>query len=411
MMHDRQNGAATQHSAARWGIRIGLAGLACVLAMTSITDTLANVLVKVNPALAHTLAPNDGVITAEYAKASFERSPGSGLDSEPARLARLALTQDATAVEALSVLGLQAQMRNEVGDARSIFRYSRELSRRELRPQIWAIEEAVMRGDVNGALDEYDIALRTSKNAQDLLFPVLASAIAQPTVRRELLKLAADGPVWVEDFVDFVARRNIDPSAAAQFYREGEAIKLPVDDGDRAIVVNSLLARNNATEAWDYYKSFRPEAERERSRDPSFAGESSPTAFDWVTINDRGVSASIDRGAQGGTLFFSAPSTVGGAVLRQVQLLPPGTYRLTGRSTGIMQPARSLPYWELNCRGGARLGRLEVPSSTDDSGQFGGTFNVPANCPVQSLTLIIRSSNDIYGVSGQFDEARMLPVE
>src|SRR3546814_17422634 len=63
--------------------------------------------------------------------------------------------------------------------------YSQTLSRRDLRTQLMAIELAVARDDIPSALRHYDIALRTKKNAPDLLFPVLTSALTNPTIRTE----------------------------------------------------------------------------------------------------------------------------------------------------------------------------------------------------------------------------------
>src|SRR5690606_28285593 len=129
--------------------------------------TLANVLVRAEPAYAHRLSPIDGKITAAVAEQSFTLTPDASSASEAARLARLALRQDATAVSALSVLGLQAQLRRDASQARDLFSYAHQLSRRELRTQIWGIEEAVGRGDIAGALEQYDRALRTSHRARN----------------------------------------------------------------------------------------------------------------------------------------------------------------------------------------------------------------------------------------------------
>ena len=97
-------------------------------------------------------------------------------------------------------------------------------------------------------------------------------------------------------------------------------------------------------------------------------------------------------------------------MLTQVQVLPPGAYRLVGRSSGLDQPEASRPYWALTCRDGRELGRVAVPNSAQAEGQFAGELRVPAGCPVQVLALIARPSDDVSGVSGQIDAAQLVPA-
>ncbi len=410
-MPGKRRGSLSKRSPAEWGIRGVVAALAAIAGYASVTAALAEVVVKADPAIAHVLAPWNGHITADLAEQRFTLEPQSGPESEAARLARLALRQDPTAVEAFSVLGLQAQLRNDTGEARQLFTYSQTLSQRELRPRIWAIEEAVSRGDIAGALEQYDIALRTSRSARDILYPVLASAISEPKVRSALIEMMARGSVWDDSFVNFVATRAPDPHAAVRFFREGERANLPIDEADRTRVVNALVARELFDDAWRYYTSFRPGADRSRSRDASFSLPAEASAvFDWRAINSSGLSASIQQDEGGGMLDFAASPSTGGTALRQVQLLPPGTYRLEGHSIGIEQPERSLPYWTLTCPGGRELGRVTVSNSAQANGNFSGRFTVPSDCPTQTLSLVVRSSSEIAGVSGQVDRAELVPV-
>ena len=161
-------------------VRLALALLAVVLGFMSVRDSLANALAKADAARAHALAPGNGVISALYAQELFSSRPNTDPRSSAAQAARDALLDDATAADALTVLAFQAQLRGDREKADAIFRYSSQLSRRELRPRLWQIEAAVARGDIAGALRQYDIALRTSKEAGPLLYPTLGAAMAEP---------------------------------------------------------------------------------------------------------------------------------------------------------------------------------------------------------------------------------------
>ncbi len=92
-----------------------------------------------------------------------------------------------------------------------------------------------------------------------------------------------------------------------------------------------------------------------------------------------GFSASIQRDGQGAVFDFFAPASLGGALLQQIQFLPPGGIgMLSGRSSGINQPVESQPYWILTCTdNGRELGRVAVPNSD----QAGGAFCRISACP------------------------------
>lgn len=363
------------------------------------------------PGRAHVLAPYDGRITAALAASRFAADPSSGQNGEAARLAERALRQDATAVRAVVTLGLQAQVRGDLATARRIFAYAQKLSRRDLQTQLWAVEDAVQRGDIDGALRHYDIALRTSKSAPDLLFPVLSAAISDEKVRAGLVALLAERPPWESAFVGFAADKGSDPRAIGAFLIDLRRAGVPVPAGAMAAAVDKLFTQGAFDAAWRFYSAMRPQADRRRSRDPRFNVElSAPSLFDWVLISNEGVSGSIQRGAAGGVFDFAVPPAIGGVLLQQRQLLPPGRYRLEGRGIGIEQPPRSRPYWTLTCPDGRELGRIEMPNSSQGDGVFTGYLIVPVECQVQTLSLVARSTDVADGVSGQIEHVQLTPV-
>lgn len=386
------------------------AALAAVVGWFSVSDTLANVLVKSDPKAALALAPWKGTIAADLAQNEMSAAPVSEEQSYPAQLARKAIKLDSTAVEAFEVLGLQAQLRGNTGRARKIFTHSLALSRRELRPHIWAIEEAVSRGDIAGALRQYDIALRTSRSAPEVLFPTLAAAISEPKVREALLAMLESGPDWSGKFIEFVSRGRADPAAAISFFREGERARIPIGDANRTSLVNLLVGRGKVQLGWNYYSSFRNVMKNE-SRNPNFSAiVEKPAVFDWNPRNSAGISASIQRVRNGGVFNFSAAPSVGGVVLDQRQVLPPGNYHFESTIEDLEQPDYSRPQWVLTCQGGQQLGKVEVPNSLARRLKYNGHFSVPSGCSVQTLALVVLPSDEISGVSGRIFSARIVPA-
>lgn len=400
----------TRRSGAEWAVRATLALTAAILGYLSVAYTLGYTLRASATERGHTLAPTDGRVTALMAQRL------AGLDARPVdrrradELARVALLHDPTSVIAASTLGLDAQVMGNTTGARRLFSYAEKLSRRELQTQMWSIEDAVGRGDVSGVLHHYDVALRTSRNAPDVLFPILASAISDADIRKALLKTMMGRPVWGPSFVNY-ASANAQSEAAIRLFQSMARAGLTVTDEPRARVVSAMITQGRAKSAWVYYTTFRPGANPRTSRDARFAtGPALPTPFDWVAVNDDGMSASIQRNGSAGIFDFAAPPSVGGVLLRQVQVLPPGAYRLAGHSIGISQDAGIRPYWMLSCNDGRELGRVDMPNSTDAKGMFKGRFKVPSDCPVQSLMFVARPTDNAAGLSGQIDWVRLAPL-
>ena len=407
----KRRAAFARRSATAWAVRIVLAALASLIGYVTVAHAVAVVSKNRDATFAHTLAPGNGQISARLAKERFAADQAAGRVTPSADLAREALRQDAMAVEAVTTLGFQAQLRGDVGAARRLFAYAQRLSRRDLQTQIWAIEDAVTTGDIPRVLRHYDIALRTSKLAPDLLFPILTSAAADAAVRRNLIATLAAKPIWAPAFIAYVAENGPQPAISATLFLGLKRAGLEIPSEATAAVVDDLVSANSTAQAWWYYAAMRDVVDARRSRDPRFTATlMQPSVFDWTPINDGVVSASIQRSGRGGLFDFAAPPGAGGAVLKQVQTLPPGIYRIQGHSTGIEQAEGSLPYWVLACREGAELGRVVVPSSDQGGGRFAGRFTVPVGCPVQTLTLVARPSDQMSGASGQIDHVQVLPV-
>lgn len=394
-------------------IRGAVAVALALLAYVSVTRSLATVIRSKDATRAVRLAPGDGRVAAAAAQSLIDADVTRPKLARAARLARRALDGDPTVSDAAAILGFDAQARGDAKGAGRWFAYAERLSRRELQTQIWLVEDLVSRGDVAGALHHYDIALRTSRKAPDLLFPILGLAIAQPEVRAALARTLAAKPPWSALFVQYVAAAGPDPLATAQLLEQLRRSHVPVTAEARANTTNALVARGLMGQAWRFYAAGHPGAARDRSRDPGFtAAASDPSAFDWAPINNGGVAVTIQQGSRpgDGLLDFSVPPTLGGPLVQQAQLLPPGQYRLTGRSAGIEQDPEARPYWVLTCRDGRELGRVALPDSRDQGGMFDGRFTVPAGCAMQMLSLIARSSDAAAGMSGQISRAALVPV-
>lgn len=402
----------TQRSPKNWVARILAAGVITIVGGFSITHAMAYRLRTAAPNTAIQLAPYDGRLTAMAAAilAGTDASPSDRRSAN--RLAIRALRQDPTAIAAASTLGLNAQVSGDIPSARKFFRYAEALSRRDMQTQLWAIEDSAGRNDVASALKHYDIALRVTPNLSEMLFPVLSSASTDPEIRATLVRTFAAKPTWADSFLPYLAGNTSNPRAAAQLLRDLKRAGLTVSGATQSAIVNSLLTSGLTDDAWAFYASVRPKANRRFSRDPRFSeNPETSSQFDWVASAPDGASASILREGKAGVFDFSLPPMIGATLLQQQQLLPPGEYLLTGHSNAIEQPERAQPYWQLSCKAGRELGRVPVQNSNLKNGNFSGRFSVPADCGVQVLSLVAQPSESFSGVSGQIDFVELRPVQ
>lgn len=350
------------------------------------------------------LAPYSGLIEGKAALNLMTAPAATAEDRIKARkLARIALIAEPTAVAAAVALGLDEAASGNVNIARRNFSFVERLSRRDLTTQLWWIEDAVGRGNFNEALKHYDIAMRTTPQSWETLFPILNSASRDPAIRKALISMLVAHPIWGDQFIAYASRQQADPLATAALLRGVAQAGGRVPSDAHARALSMLIDMKHQDDAWNYYTQLHPGADRSKSRDPSFrGGYESSTLFDWVLIPDTGASSTIG----GGIFDFALPPSVGGPLLRQYELLPPGRYKLTGRAVDIDQPLQSSPYWTLVCRGGAELGRIDVSGS----GRFSGRITVPTGCPIQILTLVARPSESITGLSGRIERALLEPI-
>ena len=410
-MSKRRAVSRSRRSPTEWAVRGALAVVAAGLGMISVVHSLAYTIRGSDPERAHALAPWDGRITALLSE-KLSGPDATAADRRQAdTLARLALRQDPTAVPAVATLGINAQVRGDTAAARRIFAYSEKLSRRDLRTRLWAIEDAVARNDVPGALRNYDIALRTSRIAPDLLFHIMAKAISDAEIRQALVATLAKQPAWTSQFTGYVAGHGPDPRNTASLFQALARHNIAPPPWGPGLLINRLLTEGHAIEAWQYYATITPGAERNRLRNPRFATASSnPTPFDWAPMTDNGVSASLQsNGDRNGLFDFAVPAGAGGPVLRQMQMLPPGRYLLTGVSQGITATGNAAPYWSLDCTDGRPLGKVRLPESSQDNGRFAGEFTLATGCSIQYLTFVVPDNTDMNGTSGQILQVQLSP--
>ncbi|CAM3177541.1 hypothetical protein SPAN111604_08595 [Sphingomonas antarctica] len=354
--------------------------LAVVTARVSIAASAR----RAAPELALRASPGDARALVTLAESALIEPNGL---QRAAGYARQAIERDATLSTPYRILGFAADERGDLPMAERLIAGSARLSRRDLPGQLWLINRAVARDDVPGALEHFDVALRTSDKAPAILFPVLAGATAEPRVIEPLARRMTGAP-WADPFLRWAIDNSPETHGLAALSLAFNKHR-PLPDE----VVAQLASRLSDKGA---YTELRPVRAISAARltggdwisDPAFAKPTGVGAFEWALGQDG--SAQVTRGinADGKAgMMFEAPVNRVSEIARQLLTLPAGDYRLT--IDGSIDHGKA--NWSIVCAGpgGATLGSLPMASRPIDM-----MVKVPANCPAQLLTFLSVASDD-----------------
>lgn len=388
----------------RVAIGVGIAGLLIV----SLRPTIAAVVARANPELAHRLAPGDGRYLGSLA-ALRATSSGHGEAAGIRAQAQAALARDPTAVDAVVALAMLAEQRGASVEASKHFTNALRLSRREFRPLIWTIENSANLGDLDSVLTQYDRTLSVFASASDLLFPVLSDAVGKPLVRDRLVKLLLAQPVWAEKFLQYIADTGGSPAVTAQFQASATAAGLPVTEQQRTAVVNRLFQAGDTEQALNAHLRARPDYRRGRINQSSFESQPrSPSVFDWNVVPGDGISADIQPAPSGGAFNFAVSPGSGGLLLQKVLLLSSGRVRLTAIFSGLEQPPQTSLTFTLTCPSGD-IQTVPV-SGAGASRTVTGSFTIDPSCRNQILRLQSAASGATNPLQGQLRSVAVQPA-
>lgn len=393
----------------RWPRTLTLLALTAVAGGLSLKNTIANVVARTNPMLAGSLAPTDGRFQAAAAAATFAATLDKSASGPSARAAKSALLSDPTAVDAVVVLAMQAQLRGASDDANRLFNYALRLSRREFRPQLWAIENAVNQGKYRAALRSYDLAMRTSGYGQEVLFPIISNAMREKEIRAEVIRLMGKKPAWRDSLIHYIAVMPQTSLVALALIPELSQARIPVARTDALEVVRTLAAQQEYEAAWQLDRSLNGAKRRAGSRDPFFKGRSDDgSPFEWSISQETGSSVSIMPFGDKGAADFSVAPGSGGLILSQLTLAPPGKYRLFYSADRFEPGDRADVKWMVTCESGGQLSSLAFGPRPTQQGT--NDFVISASCPVQRLQLWAQNLSQHTDLAGRITSAGFAPL-
>lgn len=376
-------------------LRIAVAVVGAVLAVTSGVNAYVNVTHRENPALALAIAPQDAVaITSALDSAIIEQGTDALNAPDLVPRASESLRQEALNPNALRLIGL-ARSRTAFWPGASAFELAAKMSRRDLNTQLWLIEASVNRQDVAGALSHYDSALRIDEASAPILYPVLTTALENPQIWGAFLPYFEANPPWLSPFARYAVRNSKQPARYAELFARGGGMHR---QGQESIVETELLQRlanDNEIVAAVRYIASLPGATPTLAREIGFSGASTSSRFPpftWELSTSAETSILFTESESGSAIELAAEVDAGTSTVlaRKLVVLPPGRYHF--RATQFVRGDRPSGEAGWRARCGANYAQAALWSQT---AALTGTaqpiehdFEVFASCPAVAFELV-----------------------
>lgn len=377
---------------------ITLVTLSC--ALLSVKSALTLITARAAPDFALTISPHSPAALAGKGEQTFLAALTSGKFSPLVSLA--APAKQALTGQALSPLAIRqlAYAHLASGDERlgnRLLALARKTTRRDFGVQLWSIEQAVQRNDLDGAVRGYASTMEVLDESWGILFPRLGSAIQNPEIAGKLAPYVRQGGRWVVPFLNTtLAKPGSELSLVRLMQLAGPMPREVRADGFDKTLGSVLIARGKFAPARAYYLSL-PYAQPSLLQsvavtNQSFLDRHGP--FAWQMFDQMSSGAALEGDS---TMSVFADDSVRGLVARKVLYLPPGVYRFSQRYQETEMPSGAFIQWELQCgdeQGTLRTAWRSEPLRPKSGTALGQNFVVPSGCSNQILSLVVAGGVD-----------------
>ncbi|MDQ0463107.1 hypothetical protein QO010_000855 [Caulobacter ginsengisoli] len=289
---------------------------------------------------------------------------------------------------------LLAQVRFRQGrrnDGDALMRVATQLSHRDDDADRWAYVQALETRRYPEAFTHLDALLRRQTSARKPLVRTIFPYLGDPAALKPLLARLARGPSWRVAFFELLTDEAPDPSAAFPILAALKSSDHPPTRGEQSQLLRRLVAGGRYEQAylsWTLLMTPEELARQGNLQDGGFDGWTSTPPFGWNFDSEQGGGGAIAKlgAGKGSALHVTYDGGRDQWLVRQLLVLPPGDYRLTGR---FRTRAGGRTEWRIVCQGPAPVvTQVPIGDSGDQWRSFSASFTVPAaGCPGQSLVL------------------------
>lgn len=320
-------------------------------------------------------------------------------------LARDALRREPTNAVALRTLGLASQGSGKVqqGDRQLVL--ADKLTRRDLPSQFYAIERAVGRNDIAGAIRHYDIAMRVNRESWPILMPVLVAATSNVDIIAPLAAKLARKPQWADPFLAELTAKGTSAPNALLLAQKLHALGRPVGADVMSGIVSNLVTQKSWGLVTDRALAVRAQTGDRMAlvTDGDFTHAGWLPPIDWVVTTDGIAAVQPGPGNPRNTvLAYALTPGLDAELARQIVTLTPGAYVITG-TTGALDGAKgALAYFRIDCADGGGQRVADRANAVQTAQQVSARFIIPSNCGGQWLQIRVKSP-DVNSSAGWID--------
>ncbi len=305
----------------------------------------ADYLVRIAPERAAQLNPRHAGALSRLA----ERALVEGDLDQAGALARRALAAGFFEGRAMRVLGAVAERSGDEARAHKLMLAAANAQPRDTATQYWLALHAIASEDPDAAMERLDRVLRFEPAVLNELFPILGTFASNPIGSRAMVPFLSRSPGWRGPFLTQLMRQSPDLAIVVRLGKLLAAAGSPLTDAEAHLLIDALTARRN----WDLLRSIaQPEADAELIRDGAFTGHAAGLLRGWRIETVKGADIRIGpepgNGSSSLQLYFY-DRRVAFRHVRQLLLLEPGDYELSGRARlNRLQGPQGL-VWSLRC--------------------------------------------------------------
>ena len=322
-----------------------------------------------------------------------ERAQKEGKSDDAVRDARSALRADPLAERALRSLGMVEQKHGNADITERLMRAAADVSRRDAIAQAWLLGQNLQAGDLAQAMSRLDLIFRTQNaGVSEKLVSLLLPLLENDEARRELATLLAGRPPWRSGFLGRVSREAQDLNAVAALYSAlNEASAPPLTEELRPFL-DRLIGAGQVEQAYLVWMQSLPPERLSRLGYLYNAGFEYPVSnlpFDWVFPPLESAVVELIPDPPPVLQVGFTGGRVSQPLASHLLVLPPGTYRFTGREQSESLANERGLRWRIFCLEQPDASLTETPPILGDTPwrTFDVTFEVAVECPLQKLQL------------------------
>lgn len=383
--------------------------ITAILAWFAFSNAVVNVTRIGNPSLALQFAYRDAGATAATVDETLAnvKSISELLGTESA--AKRSLIGQAVNARALRQLGVVAEAKGDIKSARALVTLAAKMSRHDVGSQIWLINDAVSRENAGSALTHFDTALRTTETSSITLLPILIAATEEPSLIEPLANILKVAPPWRYPF--YVGLIDKGPSAENMLRLYSALARTPGAMNREGVrgMIGRLIRDKFFTQAAEVYRNETSQNKRGAAHNGDFESDGDLQPLDWAYGDGdgvRGIRVPKKAGSlQQFALYYVLDSGKQGEIARQMVVLKPGRYQLSGVHNISDNDQLGSLTWQIICADT----NVAVLNGSTTNPSLETRFVVPTSgCGAQWLILNARALDT--RVSGWVDNIALTPL-